>query len=26
VVGLVVGLTVEDDGIPSGKGRVVIEF
>jgi hypothetical protein len=26
VVGLVVGLSVEEDGIPSGKGRVVIEF
>lgn len=26
VVGLVVGLTVEENGIPSGKGRVVIEF
>lgn len=26
VVGLVVGLTMEEDGIPSGKGRVVIEF
>jgi hypothetical protein len=26
VVGLVVGLTVEEEGIPSGKGRVVIEF
>jgi hypothetical protein len=26
VVGLVVGLSVEDEGIPAGKGRVVIEF
>jgi len=26
VVGLVVGLSAEEDGIPSGKGRVVIEF
>ena len=26
VTGLVVGLTMEDEGVPAGKGRVVIEF